>query len=374
MTISISNAVQSTYIFIAILALALVFSFRRKKDGKGLTLAASQEIKGFAILAIVFAHIGYLLASDNRFLFPLSIAAGIGVNLFFFLSGYGLTISSLAKKLSIPDFYKKRLFKLYLPFWLVLFLFLGLDFFLLQKTYGLSYVIRSVFGYFPTAVANDINSPFWYFTVIVAYYLLFPLLFSRKRPWLTALSLFIAGQALIFWNPPFLSWVMWLYRVHLTAFPIGILVASLVFKYQASPLKASLNKIWHKTDKLKILKQIAYWVLIVFLLWFAGFAALHSDANQSRFIEEGVSLIACAAVILFFVLFKFENKLLYWFGFFSYEIYLLHLPIMERFEIFYRFTPPWLATVLYLAFFLGAAWLLRWLVDRPCFCGLKNKK
>jgi len=39
----------------------------------------TQELKGLAILSIVFAHIAYMLVSDSRFLYPLSVAAGVGV-------------------------------------------------------------------------------------------------------------------------------------------------------------------------------------------------------------------------------------------------------------------------------------------------------
>lgn len=148
MTISINNVVDSTNIFIAIFLVAFLALIRKQKNKEFFSVAVSQELKGFAILAIVFSHIGYFLSTDTRFLFPLSILAGVGVNLFLFLSGYGLTISSFGKNLSIGQFYERRLLKLFIPLWLVLAALFLLDYFALGKFYSWSYTINAMFGLF----------------------------------------------------------------------------------------------------------------------------------------------------------------------------------------------------------------------------------
>ena len=80
-----------------------------------------------------------------------------------------------------------------------------------------------------------------------------------------------------------------------------------------------------------------------------------------------ISLLACGALIILFLIKKYESRFLYWFGFYSYEIYLLHWPILSRFDLFYRFAPAWLATVLYLAFFIASAWVMQWLIGQGPF-------
>ena len=115
MLISINNPVLSTTIFEVILAVALLFFTRRKKDPQFFPVYQSQELKGLAILLIVFSHIGYFLVTNHKFLFPLSIAAGVGVDLFLFLSGLGLTASAFKKNLTTFNFYKKNLLKLFIP-------------------------------------------------------------------------------------------------------------------------------------------------------------------------------------------------------------------------------------------------------------------
>ncbi|MFA5771098.1 MAG: acyltransferase [Patescibacteria group bacterium] len=364
MTILINNAFQATQIFIVIFVLVLLLTIRKKPILDGLSINVTQELKGFAILAIIFSHIGYFLVSDTRFLFPLSIAAGVGVNLFLILSGYGLTISALSKPLSIIQFYKHRLLKIYLPFWIIFLLFLGLDFFILGKVYSFDYIWQSLLGFFPSANSFDINSPFWYFTFIVAYYLLFPVVFLRKIPWLSAIILYLAGYFLFYQNPHFLNEVMRLYKVHILAFPLGVLIGSLVFKYKGSLVQARFNNIWQRVTKLKLLNIIGYCIFLLFLSGLVVYTAYYSNVGGTRLAEELTSILTCLALIALFSIKKIENRLFYWFGIFSYEIYLFHWPILSRFDIFYFWTPAWLATILYLTFFMAIAWTMRFLLNR----------
>jgi peptidoglycan/LPS O-acetylase OafA/YrhL len=69
------------------------------------------------------------------------------------------------------------------------------------------------------------------------------------------------------------------------------------------------------------------------------------------------------AIIWLFSANKIEFKLLSLFGLYSYEIYLFHWPILARYDIFYKYTPAWLATALYLVFFLGLAWFFKKIVE-----------
>lgn len=109
MIIPVSNPVEQTIIFIIFFVIALVVSIRRRSEIGELTSRTTMELKGLAIFGVIFAHIGYQLVSDDRFMFPLSIAGGICLNIFLFVSGYGLTMSGLAKPMSTLQFYRRRL-------------------------------------------------------------------------------------------------------------------------------------------------------------------------------------------------------------------------------------------------------------------------
>jgi peptidoglycan/LPS O-acetylase OafA/YrhL len=380
MPIFINNPVLSTNIFIAILTFGLILTIRRKKDQELFPLILTQELKGLAILAVIFSHVGYFLAVDHRFLFPLSIMAGVGVNLFLFLSGFGLTTSALKKKLPIGKFYLKRFWKLFKPFWLVILIFFLLDYFLLHITYDWPYIIRSILGIFPRGdLLLDINSPFWFFTPLLFYYFIFPLIFFQKRPWLTAVLLYSFSYALIQLNLPVSSDILRLYQLHILAFPLGIAFAALFFEpfclddFTPGKLRAFLYNLekpaWIKIilDKfkspnilkryLKILNRPAYLAIMAALLALIGFTAYYSNVGSCK--EQLTSLITMSAIILFFIMKKFELRLLYLFGVYSYEIYLVHWPLMSRYDFLFKKLPGWLAMLAYLGFFIILAHILK---------------
>ena len=355
MILSINNAVTATYIFTILLAFVFLLSVRWRQ-GNGLDVSASTELKGLAILAIVFSHVGYFLVSDTRFLFPLSSFAGVGVDIFLFLSGFGLAVSQIKKDNSVWQFYKQRLLKLMLPFWLILLTFFTLDIIFLQSGYSATYILRSFLGFFPRAdLYKDINSPLWYFTFILGCYLVFPLFFSKKRPCLSALAIYVALY--LFWqlSSNFFPEVAHLYRVHLVAFPLGVLIARVL---QNEKLSAKI-----KSSALfdKIYNARSPWHYILLFLSFGIFcySIYHSGVGHGPFWEQLVSLISVAAISIFFAVKKFSVKLLALVGVYSYEVYLLHWPIMYRYDFLFKYFPSWLAMALYVAVFIALGWVLQ---------------
>ncbi|MDD4804475.1 MAG: acyltransferase [Candidatus Pacebacteria bacterium] len=359
MTIEISNMAQSTQIFLVIFVIALLFTFK-KKTTSGLSLHLTQELKGLSILAVVFSHLGYSLVNNHNFLFPLSILGGVGVNIFLFLSGYGMVTSSLSKEISIPTFYKNQLLKLYKPFWLTLIFLFILDFLILNKVYSLGYIGQSLLGFFPRAdLFLDVNSPLWYFTFIVFYYLLFPLIFYRKRPWVSGILIGLISYFMILLNPSILKQVMYLYKLHFVAFPLGVFIGGLVFKYKDILFEIIKKQNWQNIKHFKTIKRVSYHSFIIFLLCLISYTAYYSHVGDAPWLEQTTSMITSLAIILLFLISKFEKRLFYLFGIFSYEIYLIHWPILSRFDIFYRFIPAWLATILYLVFFIFIGWIIK---------------
>lgn len=358
MLIPIENAVEQTIIFGAILVISIFLSLKRSPKGELFSLFHTQEIKGFAILSIVFAHVGYYLVTDTRFLFPLSILAGVGIDLFLFLSAFGLTTSALNKKISILQFYKRRLFKLFIPLWIILPIFLLLDYFFLHITYSWDYIVQAFAGIFTHAnLYEDINSPFWYFTFILFYYLLFPILFQKKRIWLSAILMYLLGYLLVQWEPTFLLNTIPLYKIHLLSFPLGMLVAwGLKSEKILSLLRFRLTN--------KLLSSLIHSIILIGLLIFIGYTAIHSGVGKTVFKEQLISLLTMKAIIILFLMKKFESKCLYLFGLYSYELYLFHWPIMYRYDIFYKYLPAWLSLSLYLCLFLCIGWGMQKLVKK----------
>ena len=351
MQIAISNPYLSTWIFTVFLLAAIIVSARKEKNENLLSLSITGELKGVAILAVIFCHIGYFLVTNNTFLFPLSIASGIGVDIFLFLSGFGLTISALSKNITVLGFYKKHLAKIYVPLWIILAVFFLMNFFVAHIGYSQVYIIKSFLGIFTSAdIFHDINSPLWFITFILFYYLLFPIVFSKKYPWLSAISIFLCGFLIVKINPVFFAGVMSLYRVHILAFPVGILYASVIVNQN---INAYIKKMISNFSK------PLYYFFILLLAGIIGYLAFVLGSVHGIFWQMLISMIATLSVVKLFVMKRVHIGLFSLLGLYSFEIYLIHWPIMYHYDIFYRYVPAWLATILYLGLFLGLGFILK---------------
>ena len=94
MLINVADPIFQTGIFTLALVIAIFATIKREGKPYELSVDHTNQLKGIAIMMVIFSHIGYFLDSGKAFLYPWSVAGGVGVNIFLFLSGYGLTISS----------------------------------------------------------------------------------------------------------------------------------------------------------------------------------------------------------------------------------------------------------------------------------------
>jgi len=358
MQINIADPVLQTNIFIALLALAILLTVKKKPAGSGFDTSLTNELKGVAILMVIFSHVGYFLFSDHRFVFPLSVAGGKGVDIFLFLSGFGLAVSALRSGIGIREFYSKRLRKLFIPMWVVLAVFFVLDAVVLHRVYPPLGIVQNILGFFPRAdLYNDINSPLWYFTAIIFYYLLFPLVFSKRLPILSAILLLLLGRFVVGLNLPVAADVLKLYNLHYIAFPLGMCLAIIMqYKGRLSIRLPALPRI----DAVFV--KMAALVLAIYIF---GYTAIHSGVGGESLIREQlISLLSLACLLLIFILKKFYSRFLVVLGLYSYEIYLIHWPLMYRYDLIYKYLPASVATFLYLLLLITLGVVLKHLVTR----------
>jgi peptidoglycan/LPS O-acetylase OafA/YrhL len=355
---------QTNLIVIAILIAVVLFTFRRAKHTDLFPISVTQELKGLGILTVVFAHFAYMLVTNADFLFPLSIIAGVGVDLFLFMSGYGLTVGMLKKPLPVLEFYKRRVIKIFIPFWVAIIIIFAADAIFLDKNYGVSYMIQSLLGWFPTANGSeDVNSPFWYITWMMMFYALFPLVFSTKRPWLSAIILAVIATLIGVYNPLEMG-DNWLHRLHTVAFSLGIVFAWLLFETKEKENKL-VKALKHFRNEAKFMPYVA----IVLMLAVVVYMSLHTTANhwptltailgKGFFVDQLTSIIIMFAFIVIFSLKKFDNKFLSIYGLYSFEVYLIHWPLIGRYDIFFDILPAWAAVVAWMVSFILVSWLLQ---------------
>lgn len=363
MQIIIPDPIFQTTLFALLFIGALLLSARKANAGSFFDIALTNELKGVAILGVMFSHIGYFLSADTRFLYPFSIIAGVAVNLFLFLSGYGLTISSLRSNLSIVQFYTKRLKKLFLPLWLAITIFFLLDYLILHRSYPISTMVQSYLGFYPRAdLWQSLDSPLWYFSLILFYYLLFPLVFWKRFPFLSPLVILLVSQILLQFPLPVQADVYKLYKLHFAAFPLGVALAVFYcrkddyLKYIPLAIKSLAKTVKPAAPFVRIL-------LLIPLIYLFAYTAIYSGVGGDPKIEQSISLLTMFCLTAIFWLKQIRFKLLEVIGVFSYEIYLIHWPILSRFDFLYRNLPGFLATALYLAVFLALGWILQLTLD-----------
>jgi peptidoglycan/LPS O-acetylase OafA/YrhL len=355
---------QTNLIVIAILIAVVLFTFRRAKHTDLFPVSVTQELKGLGILTVVFAHFAYMLVTNADFLFPLSIIAGVGVDLFLFMSGYGLTVGMLKKPLPVLEFYKRRVIKIFIPFWVAIILIFAANAIFLDIHYSVPYMIQSLLGWFPTAEGfNDVNSPFWYITWMMMFYILFPLVFSTKRPWLSAIILSVIATLIGVYNPLEMG-DNWLHRLHTVAFSLGIIFAWLLFE-----TKDKENKLVKALKHFRNESKFMPYVVIALMLGVVVYMSLHTTANhwptltailgKGYFVDQLTSLVIMFAFIVIFSLKKFDNRFLSIYGLYSFEVYLIHWPLIGRYDIFFDILPAWAAVVAWMVSFILISWLLQ---------------
>lgn len=129
---------------------------------------------GFDSLFLFPSNSGdHLLFNFFNFVFGLGYQA---VHLFFILSGFGLTLSALlvekkTDRIRWFGFIKKRFIRLYPSYWLILAIYLLLNFFQYDSFLGL------LKTYVKGAIFLDVIPATWYIPILLQLYLLFPFLF-----------------------------------------------------------------------------------------------------------------------------------------------------------------------------------------------------
>lgn len=150
------------------------------------TIKDTNIMKGFAIIFMIFHHLFYTKTDAFPIINEISITNTIGlfckvcVGVFVFLSGYGIS-ATYNKEKSLLSFYKKRLLKLYLNYWLIWLLFVPITIIVFHGSfrYGNHFYIKlflDLLGLNAFWGFNSINGNFWFIGVIAALYLIYPIL------------------------------------------------------------------------------------------------------------------------------------------------------------------------------------------------------
>lgn len=180
-------------------------------------IAVTNASKGMALMLILWHHLFYEKPESGFIVFQTALLAKVCVGIYVVLSGYGLAESVKHKKLELFAFYKKRLVKLFMNYWLIALLFIPVGSLLFGRT------LESVFGedkytglliqmlglHMFTDVSYGYNPTWWFMSLILVLYAIFPMVniltakFQIKFLLFTAVLLFVPIPLVNDWIFPF---------------------------------------------------------------------------------------------------------------------------------------------------------------------------
>lgn len=320
-------------IYLLIPAIFLYNSKLARVEQKFLSKQNTNNLRGIAITIIAIHHL-VLVTQDPGLLTPFKGLGYLGVSVFFFLSGYGLTFSYLNGIDYFRDFFSKRMIKIFLPFILVNILHLMINYIF----YGVPY---SFIEFISLAVGIKlIDGTMWYINVLLFWYICFYAAFKYFKTE-TAEKLILLAAVLYF---------IFCFKINLGkywfdssfAFTVGVLLC---------PRKKYITSLINKYFSLLLLGSTSLFVLL-------------SIINHGRTSFPAISFRAMAAVVFVFLVYLFmykvdisRNKVLSFLGSISFEIYLIHSRILQL-DIITPKTINLLNLVLYFTITVSAAYLL----------------
>ncbi len=288
------------------------------------TVNITNSCKGIAMCFMIFHHLFYNIADSNVTVYNAEFAQNIGVlskvcvAIFLILSGYGLEQSNRTE-FNILNFYKKRLSKIYISYWfaITLSIIIGIIFFkdkfseIIQGNGWLkiaySYTgIQFITGY------QGFNGSWWYITLTIILYILFPLireLIKKYNLMFLLLSSLMLFPGLFNYNILNIKWIaFWFFP-----FILGVFL--------------SYNNTLEDIIKISNDKKFNYINMILFLFLFAIISKERLRLGMSY---EGYALDTVYALIVIIINYMYLSKIsmvndiLVYIGKYSMDMFLIH--------------------------------------------------
>ncbi len=318
-------------------------------ENSDFSVADTTFAKGLAILFLLFHHLFYLkpslglmLSTGKTLEFYIANVMKVCVAMFLLLSGYGIYESTKNKAINYFSFMKKNLVKIFMNYWFIWFLFVPFGFFIigpnfLTKMYYINIsknLLINLFGLQELLMTPSIISAWWFISLIVAFYAVFPILrFLISYSHISAVSTLIISfvmsihynsLGLSFFNTSFLS--MWLF-----SFVFGIFIA----KYNLfSKLRADLNN----NISSKVIKFILYMLLLSGLIY----QRMYGTTINGMLIDGILAFVIIMIGYEFISKISFIKKVGINLGIHSFNIFLFHSFIYLRYfkKFTYSFNNP----------------------------------
>lgn len=294
-------------------------------------------IRVFACIAILLYHFGILKGGY------------LAVCTFFVLSGFLSTNSLFSKnKISLKEYYLNKLFRLYLPLIVVVFISIAVTF-IFNKTWlnlkpESTSIILGYNNYWQLSSNNDyfagtLNSPFihlWYIAILLQFDLIFPFIFmllkkigdkfNKVIPTIL-LSIITLASTIYFWISGNNNSLMFTYYNTLTrifSLLFGVLIC-FIYHYYGDMIFKGLKK--------NVFSKIIFYLYILILV---GLFVFIDSNSWLVFISMILTTLISTRIILYSTLISNNNlsvfdKVIKSLSSISYEVYLVQYPIIYLF-------------------------------------------
>jgi len=334
-------------------AILVLLSFRRNDTAPAfLDPSVSTQLRGLAMILIVVGHVGKHLIEPGE---GYPVFGRIGVSVFFLLSGYGLARSQHGKTLELGPFVRKRLWRVFVPYWLITFLILLLDFLLLDRTYSPVSIGATLIGINLSEAPTSLEYVRWFITALLFWYIVFIVLWrflsSRRAKTSAALLVGLVLLPLSYYGPNISDSFL--------AFPVGMILSL----YRAE-IKIALSA--GRAGRSSAVVALLLGTVGVFLLRAALPLLVHEVPFVLVTLSEDMlnTFVALCIILAFSGISAFRFGVLGVVGVLSFEIFLVHGLAMLKYDIVLWRGPVWVTFWPYALIVLAAANAFSYLVEK----------
>lgn len=283
-------------------------------------------LMGFAMLWIMVFHIPEL-SGIKLFDFIQSVGYG-GVDIFLFLSGFGLYFAMLKYDENLKKYYKKRFIRIMPEFWFVLCVV-----YLLQMDFSLDSLCNLIWDATTLTYWIGEPHPLWFISFIIVLYAIYPIYYRLfKKYGIKVPASFICLGLVFLFIYAYIAVHFYDNRIvgGLTIFSfarIPIFFIGSIFGYLA---KDECNFTLRNTDK--ALCFICFFLAIIFLGFSLKFAQEYLCTCSLYFLPFIViTPVLCVFLAVCFEKIKYLDKLLAWIGTLSLELFMCHVYLFKSF-------------------------------------------
>ncbi len=276
----------------------------------------TKALKGVFAVAVMLHHLYSYVYSDFLTLGAFKYVGYLMVGGFFLISGYGLMYGATKKENYLKGFFRKRVLGILIPYYIINFGYVFLNYNSANMAYTKEYIIRSVFGLH-----------LWYVPVMVMLYTVF--FFSMKifkKNGHIAVSIFVLLYVFVTFalhKYAFLpSYGRWWYNSAI-AFALGMWYCI---------YKDVLNGFFKKYYKIIAPVSVLFFA-VVFKLACNGYVY---DTWKTLVLEVLTVVLFSAVIIILSMKAQLGNKLINLCGDLSFELYLIHAIFIAVFR-WYRY-------------------------------------